>query len=102
MENKHDVCRGKDCMKKFCQSLRKHGIMITNYRKKEMKLIIKNTRNHMKIQKYVLFEDKYAKDTREYRGATHIICKENPVVFHNRSHYGYHFIIKEPAGEFKG
>ena len=24
IENKHDVCRDKDCMKKFCESLRKH------------------------------------------------------------------------------
>ena len=26
IENKHDVCRGKDCMKKFCESLREHAI----------------------------------------------------------------------------
>ena len=26
IENKHDVCRGKDCMKKFCESLREHVI----------------------------------------------------------------------------
>ena len=24
IENKHDTYRGKDCMKKFCKSLRKH------------------------------------------------------------------------------
>ena len=24
VENKHDIYRGKDCMKKFCKSLRKH------------------------------------------------------------------------------
>ena len=27
-ENKHDVYRGKDCMKTFCESLREHGIKI--------------------------------------------------------------------------
>ena len=26
IENKHDVYRGKDCMKKFCEFLRKHAI----------------------------------------------------------------------------
>ena len=24
MENKYDIYRGKDCMKKFCESLREH------------------------------------------------------------------------------
>ena len=34
-ENKHDVYRGKDCMKKFCKSLRKHEMEIINFRKKK-------------------------------------------------------------------
>ena len=43
-----------------------------------------------------------------YRDATHSICNLNysvpkkiPTVFHNGSNYGYHFIIKELAEEFK-
>ena len=28
IENKHGVYRGKDCMKKFCESLREHTIKI--------------------------------------------------------------------------
>ena len=47
--------------------------------------------------------------TGKYRGAAHSTCnlryktpKEFPVVFHNRSTYDYHFIIKELAEEFKG
>ena len=28
--------------------------------------------------------------------------KEIPIVFHNRSTYDYHFIVKEVAEEFKG
>ena len=47
--------------------------------------------------------------TGKYRGAAHSICnlrckipKEIPVVFHNRSTYDYHFIIKQLAKEFKG
>ena len=30
IENKHDVYRGKDCMKTFCESLREHAMKITN------------------------------------------------------------------------
>ena len=41
IENKHDVCRGKDCMKKFCEFLRKHAMKIINFKKKNMKLLTK-------------------------------------------------------------
>ena len=37
IENKADVYRGKDCMKKFCESLREHAIKIINFKKKKMK-----------------------------------------------------------------
>ena len=30
IENKHDVYRGKDCMKKFCEFLREHAMKIRN------------------------------------------------------------------------
>ena len=33
-ENKHDVCRGKDCIKKFCESLREHAMKEINFKKK--------------------------------------------------------------------
>ena len=33
IENKHDVYRGKDCMKKFCESLREQAMNIINYKK---------------------------------------------------------------------
>ena len=35
IENKHDVYRGKDCMKKFCESLREHAMKIINFKKKK-------------------------------------------------------------------
>ena len=41
IENEHDVYRGKDCMKKFCESLREHTIKIINYKKKNMKVLTK-------------------------------------------------------------
>ena len=31
IENKHDVYRGKDCMKKICQSLREHAMKIISF-----------------------------------------------------------------------
>ena len=39
IENKHDIYRLKDCMKKFCESLREHAVKIVNFKKKEMKLL---------------------------------------------------------------
>ena len=41
IENKNDVYRGKDYMKKFCESLRKHATKIINFKKKKMKLLTK-------------------------------------------------------------
>ena len=34
IENKHNVYRGKNCMKKFCESLREHATEIINFEKK--------------------------------------------------------------------
>ena len=41
MENKHDVYRDKDCMKKFCESLTGHAMKIINFKKKKTKLLTK-------------------------------------------------------------
>ena len=41
IENKHDVYRGKDCMKKFCEFLREHAMKIINFKKKKVKLLTK-------------------------------------------------------------
>ena len=35
-ENKHDVCSDEDCMKKFCESLRKYTMKIINIEKKKI------------------------------------------------------------------
>ena len=35
IENKQDVYRGKDYMKKFCEYLREHTIKIINFKKKK-------------------------------------------------------------------
>ena len=41
IENKQDVYRGKDCMKKFCEFLREHVVKIINLKKKKKKLLTK-------------------------------------------------------------
>ena len=66
----------------------------------------------MKIIKKIKLKQKirdYCHYTKKYRGAAHSICnlryeipKEILVVFHNGSTYGYHFITKRLAREFKG
>ena len=35
IESKHDVCRRKVCMKKFCEALREHAVEIINFKKKK-------------------------------------------------------------------
>ena len=35
IENKHDVYRGKVCMKTFCESLREQAIEIIDFKKKK-------------------------------------------------------------------
>ena len=37
VENKHDVYKGKDYMKKLCKSLREHAIKIISFFKKTKK-----------------------------------------------------------------
>ena len=125
IENKHDVHRGNDCMKKFCEFLRKHTMKIINFKKKKMKLLTKEQQELYENAKiyYICkekLENKYLKDkkyhkirdhchcTGEYRGAAYSICnlkysvpKIIPIVFHNGSNYDYHFIIKELAEGFK-
>ena len=117
IENKHDVYRGKDCMKKFREFLREHAMKIINLKKKKLKLLTKEQQESHENAKicYICkekFKNKYLQDkkhrkvrdhchyTGEYRGAAHSICnlkhsfsKKIPIVFHNGSNYDYHFII---------
>ena len=126
VENKHEVYRSQDCMKKFRKSLREHAIKITNFEKKE---IIPLTNEKLESQKktkicYISqkkLEPEYTNDkdyhkvkdhchyTGKYRCAAYSICnlkysipKGIAVVFHNGSNYNYHFIIKQLVKEFKG
>ena len=126
VENKHYVYRGKDCMKKFCESLRENTMEIINFKQKNMMLLTKERQKSYQNAKIChickeKFEDKHDKDknyqkiedhchyTGEYRGAAYSICnlnysvpKEISIVFHNGSNYDYHYILKEFAEEFEG
>ena len=41
----HDVCRGKDCMKKFCESLRDYAMKIISFKKKKKKEVQESYEN---------------------------------------------------------
>ena len=125
IENKHDVYRGKDCMKKFCKSLRENAMRIINFKKKKMQSLTKEQQESYENAKicYICkeeFENRYLKDKKyckvrdhchypgEYRGTAHSICnlkysipKKIPIAFRNRSSCDYHFALKELAEEFK-
>ena len=38
LRDKHNVYRGKDCLKKFFESLGEHAVTIINFEKREMQL----------------------------------------------------------------
>ena len=38
LENKHHVYRGKDCMKKFCESLKEHAMKKVIFKKKKIQV----------------------------------------------------------------
>ena len=112
--------RDKDSMKKFSKDLREHVSKIINYEKKKMIPLATEEKKKQKIC-YICkkeFNNNEKKNYKvrdhchymgKYRGAAHNICnlrykvpKEVPIVFHNRSIYDYHFIIKELVKEFEG
>ena len=122
IENKHDVYRGKDCMKQFSEFLREQGMKIINFKKEKKKeLLTKEQQESYENEKicYICkgkFENKHLKDKKyrkvrdhchykgECRGAANSICnlkysmpKKIPLFFHSGSNLDYHFIIKAIA-----
>ena len=61
MENKCDIYRDKNSMKKFCKSSKEHSIKIINSKLKRWNYSQTNSRNHIKIQKFVIFVKKKLK-----------------------------------------
>ena len=72
IENKHDVYRNKDYMKKFCESFREHAMKIINLKKKKMKLLKKEEQESYENAKicYICkekFENKYVKAKKNFK-----------------------------------
>ena len=42
MKYKCDAYKGKDCMKRFCESLREHAMKIINFKKNKFNLLARN------------------------------------------------------------
>ena len=59
VENKQDLPRGTDCMKRFYECLREHAMKIINFKTKQKKIL--TIRNHMKMQISVIFVEKKLK-----------------------------------------
>ena len=75
IENKYDAYRGKNCIEKFCESLKEHARKIINFLKK-MKLLTKEQRESNKNAKicYICkekFENKYLKDKKYHKVRDH-------------------------------
>ena len=114
------VFRGKDCMKKFCESLRKHVTKMIYFEKKKKKVWTAENLPKSKNCYYICkekFNHKNAADkksnvklysnvnyTDEYRGGAHIICnlkysvpKESPWSFHaNLTKFGEFYLGTVP------
>ena len=109
-------------MKKFFEFLRKHTMKKINYKKKKMKFIAKSSRNHMKIQKSVIFVQKNFRINiwkysfkiikshfmGENRGVAYSICNLKYIVakwiaiaFHNGFNCDDQFMIKKLKEELK-
>ena len=126
-ENKLNYYRGKYCIEKLCKKLKKQGMKITNYEKKETIPLTKEENKSYKNQevchickeKFCVDKDdenytnrKKVKDrwhyTGKFRGVDYSkynlnykVPKDTPVITHNGT-YDTHFIIKELAEESKG
>ena len=84
MKNKHDIYRGKDCMKKF---LREHAMKTINFKKKKMKLLTKEHQESYENPKvcYICEETseyKYLKDKRYHKLEIIVIVQGNIEVLH--------------------
>ena len=55
IDNRHDIYRGKDCMKKFCEFLRKHAMKIINFKKKKSGVFNKKAEDIMYKCKNLLY-----------------------------------------------
>ena len=124
--NKNNVCRGKGCVKNFCESLTEHSMKIINFKKKKMKLLTKKQqelyenakvcyicegnfkdkyikgKKYCKVRDYCDYIGEYRVDTQSISNVKHSVPKETRQVFHNGPNYEKHFLIKELVSKFEG
>ena len=90
IEDKHTLYNGKDCMKKFCESLREHTKSIIDFKKKKLLLTRKELKSFIdadvcyicgiRFLKYLYKNINYQKArdhchyAGKYRGTAHSIC----------------------------
>ena len=55
IKSKHDVCRVKDCMKTFFESLREHAMKIIKFKKKKIKLLRREQQESYENAKYLSY-----------------------------------------------
>ena len=94
LKNKHDVYRSKNCMKNFCERLKKNASRIISFKKmnsltNEQQELHENAKTSILAEKK--FEQKYAKDEKYLKARDYCILKVT-IVFYNGSKYDYHFI----------
>ena len=82
IKNKHDVYRGKDCMKNICEFLREHAMKMINFKKKKKRLLTKEQQESDENAKicYICkekFKNKCLKDKKCRKVRDHVIIKEN-------------------------
>ena len=71
-ENKHNIYRGKDCIKNFCESLRENAMEIINFKENKVRLLTKGKQESYENAKmcYICkqkFENKYFKDKKYFK-----------------------------------
>ena len=125
IENKHDVCKSKNYMKKFCESLRENAMEMINFEKRKMipltnelkesyekaeicyickKLFehkYTNDKNYCKVKDHCHYHGKYRVAARSIYNLKYSIHKEMLMIFNNESNYDHHSIIKELPKEFE-
>ena len=70
--------------------------------KKELKHVQTNVNDYHKIKDHFYFGGKYRVDAHGIFSLKSSIPKYICVIFHNGSNYGYYFIMKQLAKEFRG
>ena len=90
IQSKYSLYRGKDCIRKFCSSLREHATKTIDFEKKKILSLAKNIQNHSKMQKYVTFVEKvfikkFSKDRNHSKLDTISIILVNTKVSYKRN-----------------